>query len=292
MFRLRFVGVGSAFTTREYYQSNVLVIAESGRKLLIDCGSQAQFALEEQGIHNGNAGAEIDSVYISHLHADHIGSLEWLALVTYFHPARRRPHLYAVQAVMGDLWNKSLRGGLETLEGKIANLTDFFDCHPIRANSSFTWENIKFTPVQTVHIVSGMAIQHSYGLLLQENGCQRRIFFTADTQFAPYQMRRLYDAVDLIFHDCETAPFKSGVHAHYDDLKTLPAAIRGRMWLYHYQPRPPQNPQADGFLGFVQKGQEFVVADEDEQGQPTEHPRLPPPDRPLAPGFRFPSASR
>ncbi|MFZ2960240.1 MAG: MBL fold metallo-hydrolase [Candidatus Ozemobacteraceae bacterium] len=259
MFRLKFIGVGSAFTTREYYQSNLLVIAESGKKLLIDCGAQAQFALEELGITNANVGSEIDGVYISHLHADHIGSLEWLALVTYFHPARKRPKLFGVQVVLGDLWNKSLRGGLETLEGKIANLTDYFECHPVRANSSFVWENIRFTPVQTVHVVSGMMIQHSYGLLIHEESGGPRVFFSADTQFAPYQMRRIYETVDLIFHDCETAPFKSGVHAHYDDLKTLPAAVKAKMWLYHYQPKPTQDAAGDGFLGFACKAQEFEV---------------------------------
>ncbi len=259
MFRIQFIGVGSAFTTREYFQSNALVIAESGKKLLIDCGSQAQFALEEIGITNANVGKEIDAVYISHLHSDHIGSMEWLALVTYFNPARLRPKLFAVQTVMSDLWTKSLRGGLETLEGKIANLTDFFDCRPVRINSSFTWENIRFTPVQTVHIVSGMMIQHSYGLLMQEGTKGPKVLFTADTQFAPYQMRKFYDSVDLIFHDCETAPFKSGVHAHYDDLRTLPDKVKERIWLYHYQPNPPQDPAKDGFLGFVKKAQIFEV---------------------------------
>ena len=255
MYRIQFIGVGSAFTTSEYFQSNALIISESGRKLLIDCGSHAQFALNELGINNANVGQEIDGVYISHLHADHVGSMEWLALVTYFNPACKRPKLYAVQSVMGDLWNRSLRGGLETLEGKIANLTDFFDCRPVRINSSFSWENIRFTPFQTVHVVSGMMIQHSYGLLIQEEGSDHRVLFTTDTQFAPYQMRKLYDQADLIFHDCETAPFKSGVHAHYDDLSGLPAEIKGKMWLYHYQPNPPQNPKKDGFLGFVKKAQ-------------------------------------
>ncbi|MBP7635020.1 hypothetical protein KBA41_12695 [Candidatus Ozemobacteraceae bacterium] len=48
MFRPELIGVGSAFTTREYYQSNLLVIAEAGKKLLIDCASQAQFARKVQ----------------------------------------------------------------------------------------------------------------------------------------------------------------------------------------------------------------------------------------------------
>ncbi|HNV71447.1 MAG TPA: ribonuclease Z, partial [Candidatus Ozemobacteraceae bacterium] len=155
--------------------------------------------------------------------------------------------------------NKSLRGGLETLEGKLANLTDYFDCRPISINRSFRWETLEFTPVQTVHVVSGMKIQHSYGLLIREDGSERAVFFSTDTQFAPYQMRKILERADLIFHDCETAPFKSGVHAHYDDLKTLPSALKSKIWLYHYQPRPTPNATEDGFLGFVTKGQEFII---------------------------------
>ncbi len=259
MYKIQFIGVGSAFTTRDYYQSNALVIAGSGKKLLIDCGSQAQFALEELGINNSNIGREIDGVYISHLHADHIGSMEWLALVTYFNPGFKRPKLFGIQSLMSDLWNKSLRGGLETLEGKIANLTDYFECHPVRINNSFVWENIRFTPVQTVHVVSGMQIQHSYGLIIQEIGSDFKVFLTTDTQFAPYQMRKFYEQCDLILHDCETAPFKSGVHAHYDDLNTLPEHIKAKMWLYHYQPNPPQDSVADGFFGFLVKAQILTI---------------------------------
>lgn len=260
MFSIKFIGVGSAFTTRDYYQSNALVIADSGNKLLIDCGSQAQFALEEIGIHNGNVGKEIDGVYISHLHADHVGSMEWLALVTYFNPASKRPKLFGIRNILSELWSKTLRGGLETLEGKMANLTDFFEVHPVAINKSFAWENLLFTPVQTVHVVSGMKIQHSYGLIIQEKGKTGKIFFSTDMQFAPYQMRKMYGTVETIFHDCETSPFKSGVHAHYDDLKNLPTEIKEKMWLYHYQPNPPQKPAEDGFQGFVVKGQEFDFA--------------------------------
>jgi ribonuclease BN (tRNA processing enzyme) len=259
MYKIQFIGVGSAFTSREYYQSNALIHSSTGKKLLIDCGSHAQFALEELGINNGNLGQEIDGVYISHLHADHIGSMEWLALVTYFNPNSKRPKLYSVQSLMSDLWNRSLRGGLETLEGKIANLTDYFECYPVRINSSFVWENIRFTPFQTVHVVSGMKIQHSYGLLINEIGSEHTVFFSTDMQFAPYQMRKFYEQADLIFHDCETAPFKSGVHAHYEDLNTLPKSLKKKMWLYHYQPNPEQNAEKDGFLGFVKKAQTIKI---------------------------------
>jgi ribonuclease BN (tRNA processing enzyme) len=286
--KIIFAGCGSAFTTEEYYQSNAIVQSDSGKRLLIDCGSDIRFSLGKLGLDARN----IDAVYVSHLHADHIGGMEYLAFVRYFtkKPSDPRPMLFCVPELMKELWENSLRGGLESLEEKVMNITDYFECHPVPINSSFIWEGVLFTPVQTVHIMSGFKITHSYGLMIQQ--CKHRdginvgiieqsdiahvadfpisaaykadckafgprVFFTTDTQFCPNQITKFYQSASTIFHDCETAPYFSKVHAHYNDLKTLPPEIKKKMWLYHYQPNPPQDPKADGFLGFVKRGQEI-----------------------------------
>jgi hypothetical protein len=62
---------------------------------------------------------------------------------------------------------------------------------------------------------------------------------------------------DIIFQDCETAPFESGVHSHYGKLKTLPDKMKQKMWLYHYQDGDLPDARGDGFRGFVVKGQRF-----------------------------------
>ncbi len=51
-------------------------------------------------------------------------------------------------------------------------------------------------------------------------------------------------------------PIKSRVHAHYDDLSTLPEEIKAKMWLVHYQDSAMGiSAVADGFKGFLQQGQ-------------------------------------
>jgi hypothetical protein len=67
----------------------------------------------------------------------------------------------------------------------------------------------------------------------------------------------MYDKADLIFHDCETG-YKSGVHAHYSDLRGLDAHTKNKMWLYHYNVGDKPDCTEDGFLGWVQKHQRFV----------------------------------
>jgi len=278
--KLTFLGVGSAFTLpcpAEYagmarttdgklqlitlddcdWQSNALIESDSGKKMLIDCGSDIRFALWQQKLGYKN----IDAVYISHLHADHIGGLEWLAFCRYFDKsAGAHPIMYSERALITELWNNSLKGGLNCIEGQTMHLEDYFECRPFDINDHFIWEGIKFIPFQTVHVMAGSAIKNSYGLEIEcpsRNAEVIRILFTTDSQFCPSQIDVFYRRAQYIFQDCETSKYPSRVHAHYNLLKNLDQEIKSRMMLYHYQPNPEQNPEADGFKGFARKGQVF-----------------------------------
>lgn len=252
--KLQFAGCGSQFASREQYQSNMVLTAASGRRMLIDCGTDAKFSLSELNL----APADLDAVYISHLHADHIGGMEWLALSTLFSPEEKRLVLFCEEETLDDLWTKSLRGGLDRIGGRDMVLSNYFDCRPLASNGSFAWEGLDLELVPTAHIPTPTSTLYCYGLLINppEVGAGA-VYLTADTQYKPEGLMPHYQRASLILHDCETAPVHSSVHAHYDDLITLPADIRGKMWLYHYQLDPPQDAAADGFAGFVTKGQTF-----------------------------------
>lgn len=251
--KLTFLGTGSAFTVGDNnWQSNMLLEAPSGKKLLIDCGSDIRFSLHEHGL----TAADIDGVYVSHPHADHMGGLEWLGFSTYFNPSVGKPQMFCSADLVAELWCNSLRGGMGSIQGQIATLDTFFDVHRIEPNGSFTWEGTTFQLVQVIHFMDGFRFVPSYGLMFDLNG--KKVFLTTDTQFAPNQIQDFYRMADVIFHDCETAPFKSGVHSHYRDLTTLPDEYKAKMWLYHYQPGARPDAQADGFAGFAVKGQVFV----------------------------------
>jgi ribonuclease BN (tRNA processing enzyme) len=241
----------------------VLVIADGGKKMLIDCGGDVRFALWQQGLTYN----DIDAVYVSHLHADHIGGMEFLSFCRLFDKrAGGPPTLFMVYTLMTEMWEDSLKGGLESIEGQVMTLTGYFKCYPVRINESFTWEGIEFTPIQTVHVMAGYKIKNSYGLLIRKGSEVARpdmppkydVFFTSDTQNCPAQLSKFYARSKLILHDCETG-FKSGVHANFDELKNLPKETKSKMWLYHYQPNSKQDAKAEGFAGFIKKGQEFEI---------------------------------
>lgn len=249
--KLIFLGSGSAFAQIGNYQSNIILQAKSGKNLLVDCGSDVRLSLHEQGFsHN-----DIQDVYISHLHSDHVGGLEWLAFATKFDPNCQKPMLHASEDVLEHLWDKTLAGGLSSIQGVTADIYTYFQLDPIAANGYFTWHSINFYIVQTIHVISGYAIMPVYGLLFTVNGTT--IYITTDSQLIPFYLDSIYVKADIIFHDCETSPRKSGVHAHYSELRELPPEIKKKMWLYHYNGEFLPDCKSDGFAGYVVKGQCF-----------------------------------
>ena len=292
--KLQFLGCGGMFAKPDQYQTNSILTAPSGKRLLIDFGRTAPEALEEAtGIDSFTLPTEVDGVYITHTHGDHVAGLDQLAYAYYFiggakADSSKRPKLYAADSVLDDLWEHSLKGSLASLENKVVDVSEYFDCCSIPNDGSFIWEGIKFDLIQFVHVASGRYIKPCYGFMFQRVGSTEnlhkyaipprrkgtdifkkgaleekvntvgpKVLYAFDTQMQDY-LQAFYDEADVIFHDCETG-FKSNVHAHYDDLKQLPEATKAKMWLAHYSSNTI-DAEEDGFRGFIRKGQEFDIA--------------------------------
>jgi ribonuclease BN (tRNA processing enzyme) len=255
--KLTVLGEGSAFS-QNYFNTMYTLEAKNGKRLAIDFGSDAKWAYKEAGLGLG----DIDAVYISHLHGDHIGGLEWLGFATYFNPTLPRPTMYLAEDLVAPLWNNALSAGMGSLQGKICKLDDFFNVKAMNVNKAVNWNGIKLQPVQTIHIMNGFQFVPSYGLLITEN--DKTIFLTLDTQHAPYQIQDFYNMADVIFHDTEYLymdgkPLKSGVHAHYEDLRTLHENTKSKIYLSHYQDAlrvdmTDEDVQAHGFKGIARMG--------------------------------------
>jgi ribonuclease BN (tRNA processing enzyme) len=143
------------------------------------------------------------------------------------------------------------------ISGTETELDTFFDVRIVTANQPFEWEGARLEPIPAVHVSSPRATVHSYGLLIERDG--HRTFLTTDTQFTSGRLAAYYASADLIFHDCETGPVRTGVHPSYDDLVQLPAAVRAKTWLYGHRPGPLPDAAAAGFRGFVHAGQSFEL---------------------------------
>ncbi|HKQ24233.1 MAG TPA: MBL fold metallo-hydrolase [Burkholderiales bacterium] len=250
--QLLFLGSGSAHTVgTDNFQSNMMLISDSGRRLLIDCGSDVRWSLAKQGLSH----LDVTDIYISHLHADHIGGLECIGFQTKFDSRCKRPHLYIEASLAAPLWNRALRGGMGVISGTETELNSFFDVRAVTVNQPFEWEGARLEPIAAVHVSCPQTTVHSYGLLIERD--EHRTFLTTDTQFTPAHLHDYYVRADLIFHDCETGQARTGVHPNYDDLVQLPPAFRAKTWLYGYPPGPLPDAVGAGFRGFVRAGQSF-----------------------------------
>jgi len=301
---IKIIGCGNAFSYKNYNQS--FLLEEGKSKLLVDCGTRTPMALHELGIDLNT----ITDVYISHAHGDHCGGLEELAFlrydwagkpVSYDDPARTKdyaPRLICNEVLMKDLWDHTLSGGLDSMEGFDSTLKTFFYPFKLKANQKFTWEHWEISLVQQIHIMTGSVIKNTFGLFMEYIGrdtfgnliVKPKLYFTTDAQyFQPEQVKIFYDKADMIFQDCECIGcdtvnkkmlFKSGVHANYGQLAgwegvnayRLDASIKKKLWLSHYQDFVTgcadgfgnacdwdKLAEEDGFAGFVHVGQEFNI---------------------------------
>ena len=278
--KIKFLGSGSAFVSaKENYQSNILIewleevkirekdeniirVEKQSRRLLYDAGMTIPMALEDAGLTPN----DLHAVFISHLHADHAGGVEYLAFKTYFssYPfGKNKKLLIGNNFVLDEGWDYTWKGGLRSIQNQRNTLETYFDTMYLKQNEKFKIFGKQFEPIQTVHIVDDRAIVPSYGLRFK--GGKKKVFITGDTQFSPNQLLSFYQSVDVIFHDCEFANYPNSVHAQFHELCKLPENIKKKMYLYHYMLGDKKYVEVEkevlnnGFAGLVKRGQEFEV---------------------------------
>jgi ribonuclease BN (tRNA processing enzyme) len=232
---------------------------------------------------------DIDAVYISHQHADHIGGLEWLAFMTYFDPMCEKIPLYLSQDI--DLWEDFLQESLRYLVGETVERGAYFDWNdmviPIHDETPpdlFHLGHLTFEAVPVWHVVGEIKevgfCMRSFGLRISGPE-EPNVFWTSDTTFDPDHLMEHYEWADWILHDCETSlanegkpvnrhATRSNVHPHFYDLAELPLEIKKKMFLIHYQDNVldergrvisewAARARGGGFARFVEKGEELVL---------------------------------
>ena len=256
-----FTGVGSAFAKKNDQSS--IIIAKNGKTILVDIGPTIPKSLSEKGIKT----TDFDYYHITHSHADHIGGIEELLLMSRY-VIKRKPNFILTFPYADILWEKSLKGGAEINEDGRLNFSDLANIiHPKWVAASpreiyeITIEGIKLKIFRTIHVPGGVEewgkAFWSTGLVIDD-----KIFFSGDTRFDPSLFTELDIASEKIryaFHDVQL--FNPGtVHASYDELKMLPETIRKKMYLYHYGDTfDTFTPTLDGFAGFAEPWVPYAV---------------------------------
>jgi len=250
---LFFLGVGGAFSKR-HYQTNLLIVKGEDH-LLIDCGTKTPQAFHELGLPL----SKVKNYYLTHSHADHIGGLEEVMLVSRY-GTRVKPDVWITEAYQNILWDESLKGGSafnESNGGRYLGFGDMWQAHRPRWLPGFpreTYEfevgSIRLKAFRTMHVPGDSSSWEtsfwSTGLIIDD-----RILFSGDTRFDQALIddyTRLFP-IETIFHDCQFTP-PGGVHASIDELTILPDEVRAKMVLMHYGDDWEKNEAKVAALGF------------------------------------------
>jgi ribonuclease BN (tRNA processing enzyme) len=258
-----FIGTGSAFS-REMNQTNLLIV-KGDTHVLVDFGMTGPRALRETA--NIDV-TDIQVVLPTHSHADHIGGFEALALMNRYIGRRfmNKPKIRMVVAEKYEqvLWDSSLRGGLEHNEGdenagKRLSFADYFDViRPVwktdKPRETFDVEvgGLQFEMFRTKHIPE-MSTDWSksfvsFGVFVKG---KETVFISGDTRFDTDLIDYYADKSDVMFHDVQFFP--GAVHAPLEDLRTLPASVKQKMYFMHYADNW-RGQDISGFAGFARQG--------------------------------------
>lgn len=253
-----FLGVGTAFA-RKLFHTNFLII-KGDTHILVDFGMTGPQALAELGI----SATDIRTVLPTHSHSDHIGGLEYLTLVNrYFAIPKGKAKLEMIitSEYQTVLWEMSLRGGLEYNEQNAEGIrVSFEDLYvpfaPTRVDSDsrsrfrIDYKGIKLELFQTNHIPgeagTPMDAFITYGLMIDD-----RVFFSGDTKYDRDLVDLYSDKAEVMFHDASLTP--NPVHSCIDDLRGLPANVREKMYLVHYQDEVEEQ-HVPEFAGIAKQG--------------------------------------
>lgn len=244
------LGCGN-FSSIKYHNTSFLL----NDSLLFDCGRDIKFSLHDAGLKP----KDIKNIFISHQHGDHLAGLDYILTMNYFTPGAPKPNLYFHSSLLSAV-TKFIEIFMETFEDaqlpkddagrpRKVQLKDICTPHILEDNAVFNVDGMCCSLVQSMHIVQGGMFMPSFGLVVDN------IFITGDTQFCPSQLVGFIKNSDATIIDCETTPFKSGVHAHIEDLATL--GVAKKLLLSHYGDNVDAEYMAryPMFRGFMRKGE-------------------------------------
>lgn len=230
--QVTFIGTGGAFS-RRFGQSNALV--ESGDvRLMIDLGFQSPARLETYG----RSLAELTHVAVSHVHADHVGGLEELAFASRF-KHKRTPTLVLPADIGEELWEHSLRGGLEWVaddkgRARRCDLASYFKLMLMEGEEWVDLEALKLRAFATDHVPG----KSSWGFIVRDVATGDQAIFGCDTRVLHKEL--LLDPLPEdfergpIFHDCLlTDEGASAIHVLLRDIE-YPPAVQERIVVTHY----------------------------------------------------------
>ena len=203
--QLTVVGCGDAFGAGNRLQTAFFVRSETS-SFLIDCGATTLIGLGRVGLSPN----DIDAVFVSHLHGDHMGGLPWLLIHAKYVGLRQRPLVIV---------------GPKTIEARFAELTEAVYPGTLETGVDFDLEfvehkeqgllelnGVSVTPFE-VHHPSGAP---PYAMRFDIDG--KVVSFTGDTGWVDV-LPTVSEGADLFISECFQYDHKMPMHLDYKTIE-------------------------------------------------------------------------
>lgn len=226
-----------------HFNNNAMITTPSHR-MLIDCGYTIKHALAAQNLTID----DIDSIFITHVHGDHVFGLERFAYETKF-KYNKRVTLFLHKDIEHELWDQTLAGSLGRDSDGENTLQDWFDVQYIN-NNEFNIDDVHIQTFRVKHTPT----KNTYGVLINQ-----RLFYSSDTTAIPEVLKDL--TFDIGFHDVTLTDWNP-VHASLNSLIDLyPEDTCKKLFLMSYEDNWQQHQQRveQHFQGYAFQGQTITL---------------------------------
>ena len=223
MLDLEFLGIGSAFCTG--LGNTAAFFQKGGNLYLVDCGSTVFAALDRCG---ALARAERITVFVTHTHADHTGSLG--TLVSYCKHVR--PVAITIVHPEHDIAQLLRLNGITPEQYRLCTGCAFEDQN-VRA---------QFLPVPHTKSIN------AYGILLSDG--EEAVYYSGDAGDIPDDVWTAFTAgkISRVYQDVSLTGTKGGSHGEYAWFaQNCPAALKSRFYPIHLDEACRAQSIADGF---------------------------------------------
>lgn len=220
------LGVGGAFTKTNYHNNYIMQLGE--KYLLVDAGTTLRTSLIEAGYHY----KDIDYVYISHLHFDHVDGLEEMILQRYWNFENGQHVPLKTKIIVHEKLLHSIRSILShSLSNQGQAVEDFCQLVTPKNEGSMFIDHFTFTLFDTTNLHQQGMI--SSGFKLSWNGAN--LVFTSDIKKLDEAniLSHVDDNTVAIFQDVSFT--SNGVHATLEEvLNYYPQELHGKIYAMHY----------------------------------------------------------